>query len=128
MTYKTKQKDIIFDLIKEQEGEFTIKDLYQKLNKKIGLTTIYRYIDNLVLNNILIKNIKDNNTTYCYLKNCQEENHFYLKCDKCGKLTHIDCECISTLTNHILNEHMFIPNKDHIIINGICHNCRKERV
>lgn len=125
MTYNTKQKDIILDLIKKQKKEFTIKDIYSKLKNKTGLTTIYRLVDKLVLDGILSKTIgPDNVTYYQYLEKCTEENHFYLKCDKCGKLIHVDCECINDLTNHILSKHNFKSNREHIIINGICEDCK----
>ena len=44
----------------------------------------------------IIKN--DNTTYYQYLGECHEKNHIYLKCDSCGKLTHVDCGCIKELT------------------------------
>ncbi len=124
MTYNTKQKDIILDIIKKQKSEFTIKDIYSKLNNNVGLTTIYRLVDKLVLEGIISKTIgTDNITYYQYLEKCAKENHFYLKCDKCGKLIHVDCKCINDLTNHILTKHNFKSNKEHIIISGICKSC-----
>ena len=123
-TYNTKQKDLILKIIKKQQKEFTIKDIYNELNKKVGLTTIYRLVDKLIDENILNKYIsRDNITHYQYLKECEEENHFYLKCDKCGELVHIDCDCIGDLSNHIIKKHKFKPNKDHIIITGYCEKC-----
>ena len=124
MTYKTKQKEKIIDLIKKQNHAFTIKDIYDKLDHQIGMTTIYRMIDKLVIDNRLNKTIGKNNITYYeYLELCPYENHFYLKCQNCGLLIHIDCDCINGLTKHILNEHHFKPNSDNIIISGICHEC-----
>lgn len=123
-SYNTKQKDIILNLIKTQKKEFTIKELYNQINKEVGLTTIYRLVDKLVEEERLRKYIgKDNITYYQYLEECNEENHFYLKCDYCGNMTHIDCDCIEDLSNHIFNKHKFKTNKDHIIINGICNKC-----
>lgn len=123
-TYKTKQKDIILDTIKKQEHDFTIKDIYEKLNHEVGLTTIYRLVDKLVDNGALRKNIdKDNITYYEYLEECSCDNHFYLKCDKCGAIEHVDCDCINELSMHILKEHDFKLNKQHIFINGLCHKC-----
>ena len=122
--YSTKQKDIILNVIEKQKHEFTIKDIYNEINDKVGLTTIYRMVDKLIDDNVLNKYIsKDNVTYYQYLKKCDEDNHFYLKCDKCGDLVHIDCDCIKDLSNHILKEHKFKPNKDKIIINGMCNKC-----
>ena len=124
INYNTKQKEIIVDIIKKQKKQFTIKNIYELGNESVGLTTIYRLVDKLVDEGILNKEIsKDNITYYQYLEKCDEDNHFYLKCDKCGKVIHIDCDCISDLSNHILKQHKFRTNKEKIIINGKCNNC-----
>ena len=41
-TYKTKQKELILDVIKSFKNDFTIKEIYEKLNQNFGLATIYR--------------------------------------------------------------------------------------
>lgn len=126
--YKTKQKEIILDNIKKINHEFTIQELYLKLNKEVGLTTIYRLVDKLVSDKVLNKYItSDNKTYYEYLKKCSHENHFYLKCNNCSKLIHIDCDCIKELENHILNNHKFNINHENIVINGICSKCRSDK-
>lgn len=124
MTYNTKQKDIILDIIKNKKNEFTVKDIKNIVKDNIGLTTIYRLVDKLVSENRLKQFIKDNVTYYQYLEECDHLNHFYLKCDKCGTMIHIDCDCISDLSAHILKEHNFKSNNDNIIIYGLCSKCR----
>ncbi len=127
MTYNTKQKELIINVIKKQKKEFTIKDIYNELKGNIGLTTIYRLINKLANDNTLVKEInKDNITYYQYLEHCNENNHFYLKCNNCGNIIHIDCDCIIDLFNHINKEHNFIPNKENIIISGICNKCQEK--
>lgn len=122
--YNTKQKDIIFGTIINKNREFTVKDIYEELGKKIGLTTIYRFVDKLVSDDKLVKFIgKDNITYYQYLEECCKDNHFYLKCDRCGCMIHIDCDCIMDLSHHIVKEHHFKLNQEHIIIHGVCQNC-----
>ena len=125
MTYNTKQKDVILDIIKKQKKEFTIKDIYELVKDDTGLTTIYRLVDKLVGEGRLRQSIKDNITYYQYLEECDHENHFYLKCDDCGRMIHIDCDCINELSSHILKEHHFKSNNENIIINGLCDKCRK---
>lgn len=126
-SYNTKQKDVILNAIKHQKQEFTIKDIYNQVKDKTGLTTIYRLVDKLVLDGRLSKYIgKDNNTYYQYLEECDEDNHFYLKCEHCGDIVHIDCDCIEDLSIHIFKKHKFKPNKEHIIINGVCEKCIKK--
>ncbi len=123
--YKTQQKDLIYDVLKNMKTEFTIKDIYNSLNGKVGLTTIYRIVNDLVDKEVISKEIgKDNVTYYQYLSSCDKDNHFYLKCNNCGTLEHIDCDCISELSNHITKEHGFAVDKSHIIINGLCKKCK----
>ena len=125
LSYNTKQKDLILDVVLNYGKEFTVNDIYLKLNAKVGLTTIYRLIDKMVADNRLKKYIGNNNITYYqYLCSCDEENHFYLKCSNCGCLEHIDCDCIETLEKHILKEHGFQLNKKGIVINGLCCKCK----
>ena len=122
--YETKQKDIIINCIKNHE-EFTINEIYEELKGKVGLTTIYRKVDSLVEDNTIKKYIgKDNITYYQYLCECDKDNHFYLKCDKCGTLEHVDCDCINELSEHINKNHEFKINKQNIVINGVCKNCK----
>ncbi len=122
--YETKQKDIIINCIKNHE-EFTINEIYEELKGKVGLTTIYRKVDSLVEDNKVKKYIgKDNITYYQYLCECDKDNHFYLKCDKCGNLEHVDCDCINELSEHINKNHEFEINKQNIVINGVCKNCK----
>ena len=124
--YSTKQKEKILNVIKSKEKEFTVKDIYNELKEEVGLTTIYRLIEKLLEENRISKSIgKDNTTYYQFLEECSNENHFYLKCIECKTLTHVDCDCIEELTNHILKKHNFKLTKENIIIKGICNKCKK---
>ena len=125
--YKTKQKDLVLKEITKY-NEFTINEIYENLNKEVGLTTIYRKIDDLVKEGKVNKYIgKDNITYYQYLEECKEDNHFYLRCEQCGDMTHVDCDCINELSEHIIGKHNFKLNKDKIIINGLCEKCSKNK-
>ena len=125
--YKTKQKDIILDKIKSIKEEFTVKELYSKLNEEIGLTTIYRFIDKLVEDGTVTKIVHSNNSIYYqYLEECNHDNHFYLKCNKCGEMIHIDCDCINEFIDIVKNNHNFYINTKNIIIDGTCNKCYKE--
>ena len=126
MNYKTKQKNKILEIIENRKNEFTIKEVYEELNQSVGLTTIYRLVNKLINEKKLNKEIgKDNLNYYQYLNICNNKNHFYLKCNKCLKLIHVDCDCINDIENHVLEKHKFYMNKENIIINGICNKCRR---
>ena len=126
--YHTKQKDRIFNVICNYNHIFTIKDIYHALNEKTGLTTIYRFVESLVKDGRLSKFIgEDNFTYYQYLEECDEENHFFLKCEICGEIIHIDCDCIKDLALHINKNHKFTLDQKNIIINGICEKCKNKK-
>lgn len=127
MSYSTKQKDLILNVIKSKCKDFTIKDIYDEVKDSAGLTTIYRLIDKLVDEGLVNKSLsKDNITYYEYLGECNKVNHFYLKCEKCKEIEHIDCDCILKLYDHINNKHNFKLKKENIIINGICKKCEEK--
>jgi len=121
--YNTKQKELILKFIKKQKKDFTINDIYEGLDKKVGLTTIYRFVDKLIEEGLISKFINNNITYYQYFEKCDEDNHFYLKCSNCGSTSHIDCDCINELSNHISKNHKFRLDKENIIINGLCEKC-----
>lgn len=124
--YQTKQRDSILNIIQTLSHEFTIKDIYQQISADTSLTTIYRVVDSLEKDGLIHKSVGvDGNIYYEYIKKCHC-NHFYLKCDHCGKLTHIECDFIDELSNHIIHDHKFFPEKEHIIINGLCNHCYEE--
>jgi Fur family ferric uptake transcriptional regulator len=115
MTYNTKQKDLILSIIKSYKHSFTVNDIYEQVKDNTGLTTVYRLIDKLLAEGTINKTIDE----------CEEKNHVYLKCDKCGNIIHTDCDCIESISKHMLKEHNFHTSDKHIIINGLCANCSK---
>ena len=120
--YSTKQKEEIIQVISSMHCEFSIKDIYDQLSST-SLTTVYRLIDQLEKEGIIQKSIGvDGKTTYQYIEKC-DCDHFYLKCDCCGKLTHVECGFVNELSNHIVKDHKFHLNKEHIIMKGICSEC-----
>ena len=124
--YNTKQRDKIFQIIEKYGHDFLIKDLYEEVKEDTSLTTVYRLVDQLVEEGILNKCIgSDQNTYYQYMKKCDCESHFYLKCDQCGSFTHVECDHISELLEHIQVEHQFHPDEKQIIIHGVCKKCYK---
>ena len=124
--YNTKQKSNILNIISNMRSQFTVKDVYALVSNNTSLTTIYRFIDRLVNDGVIEKIIgSDGDTYYQYMEKC-DCNHFYLRCDVCGKLEHVECSFVEELEKHIKNDHKFYLNREHIIMNGICRDCYKK--
>lgn len=99
-------------------------DIYEEFkNRKtnLGQTTIYRLLANLEKTSLVRVEIKQNRKYY-QLKSDNCEEHFHLKCIKCGKLIHLDCDDINRFNNHMKKEHKFIMDNNSIIY-GKCTKC-----
>lgn len=124
-SYNTKQKNEILSIIKKKKHEFTVQDILNDKDCTVGLTTIYRFINKMVLDGNISKSIGNDNVMYYQLLDeCNKENHFYLKCESCGEMIHIDCDCINVLKDHISKEHDFSLSSNHIVVNGVCSSCK----
>jgi Fur family ferric uptake transcriptional regulator len=127
MLYNTKQKSQIYDCIATKKCDFSIKELHEDLQRrgiKVGLTTIYRFIEQMQENGELkmVDNL-DGSIRYQFVGHCDRGGHCYLKCNRCGAIEHIDCEALTSLEHHISSEHKFKMTEENIIINGICEVC-----
>lgn len=130
MRYKTNNKQSIMNYILNYTSSFSAQELYSVMknnNENIGLTTIYRYLDELVTKNKLKKFYNEKNVAvYEYLSDCDCENHFYLKCSNCDKTIHVDCSHINIFSKHIIEEHDFLIDQNKLFISGLCVDCRKK--
>lgn len=127
--YNTKQKESILECIKENAEEYiTIQKIYDELMKKgqkVGLTTIYRNLDKLEAEKEIVAiNIEGyNGTCYKYLIDKKDNILFYIKCEQCGNLIHIQCPELSGLYEHLEEEHHIQINPVKTMFYGRCESC-----
>lgn len=129
--YNTKQREIILNyLIENKNQTITAEDIINHSNKigeKIGKATVYRYLYNLVENNIIKKFILEDNKCSCYQyidgKKC--EDHYHLKCKNCNKIIHLDCDEFKNIQNHISKEHDFEIDSIKTVLYGLCKKCKE---
>lgn len=125
--YYTEQRKLILQYLKENNDKYVnSKDILQymkKNNKSAGLTTIYRYLNLLEKQGKVRTEIINHTKLFQYiLEDCK--NHYHLKCEKCGKIIHFDCEEFEKFSKHILKKHKFIINTQAEIY-GLCEKCLK---
>lgn len=131
MKYKTKQKELLyFYFLEHQDSCLTAQELKHIFKEqKIGLTTIYRCLQELEEEHIIHRYIgeKNRSSTYQYHKNIKDvDSHYHLQCTKCHALIHLECDSIKTLTNHIEIEHHFRIDPMKTTIYGLCNQCAKQ--
>ena len=128
--YNTKAKQYIIDYLEKNKNitvtVLDIKKYFDEINFKIDITTIYRYLDKLVEDNIVIKYTsgKGRKSNYQYLGEKRDCNdHIHIQCIKCGQILHLDCEYMEDLVNHIKAEHDFNIEHNKSILYGKCNKC-----
>ncbi len=129
--YKTKQRDLILDVLKKEGSRhLTVEEVTLLLHRNgttVGKSTVYRYLEKLAQENVVKKYTVDGERSVCYQylhshKACS--NHYHLKCEKCGKLIHMECETVDRLAEHIFEHHNFRLNAAKCVFYGICDDCK----
>ena len=129
MERKTKQKEIVIEYLKENtDKHLTIQEIQVDLNNKIGLTTIYRIINDLIKKGVVSKIPFENKQGYCYkynseIKECK--GHYHLVCENCNKLFHFESSEISKIKQKADKNEEFLINDNRIVFYGLCKNCKK---
>ena len=53
-------------------------------------------------------------------------HHDHLVCEKCGKKIEFVNDVIEDLQNKVCRVHDFIPTSHHMVLYGVCPECRKK--
>jgi len=122
-------RNYIMRIAQEFSTPFTAKDIANKIEQDgnhLGVTTIYRTLNEFVDSGLLRKSLGENNTaTFIHLKECPNDDHVYLECLGCHKIFHIDCHHFSGLRRHISRQHHFDITNFQATIPGYCTECEK---
>ncbi len=128
--YKTKGKQAIIEYIEGQKNtSFTVKQLLNHLVEngiELNITTVYRFLNKLQEEKFLIKHISQDGKEACFQyvnKNESCFDHLHIQCVKCGQTTHLDCDFMHTLYDHILNSHGFKLEYENSVLYGVCKEC-----
>lgn len=125
--YNTKQRDEIVEFFSKHRGKcFSAKDIIRSGEIKSGEATVYRTLSKLADNGVL-KRFTDGASGACYQLADSEDcaKHFHLKCEKCGKLIHVDCGFMTEIKNHIELDHDFFVDLGKTVFYGLCGDCSK---
>ncbi len=128
--YKTKQKELILSYLKScPSPHVTAGDIAAHLKNSgnpVGVATVYRQLEKLTEAGLVRRYSLDEGACFQYVGggNCRE--HFHLKCLRCGRLIHTDCEFLSEVAPHILEHHGFLVDNSRTVMYGICRECREE--
>lgn len=123
--YTTTKKKLLIDVFKNnKDKQFTAVALTSTLSDEMNKATVYRQLQSLEKENIIRKTFNSELDVYEYQYSDNCDNHFHLKCNKCGKIVHLECKEASGFLSHILIDHGFKIDQSSSTIYGLCRGCK----
>ena len=132
-SYNTKQRDKIAHCLGAfGDRHFTAADVAARLAAEgytVGQATVDRFLERLAQKGALRKYVVDGTTAACYQNNDREtredcHEHFHLKCEKCGRLIHVECRELAKIASHMEEGHGFVIDRKKTVFYGLCEGCR----
>lgn len=131
--YSTRRREEILRFFSENpDREAGVNEIYDFLierSVKVNITTIYRYLDRLVEQGVVLKTVhgKKEQATYQFMNGREECGyHLHLKCTQCGRIQHLDCGFMREIQTHVGMEHGFVIDCRQSFLSGLCKDCRGE--
>ena len=116
----TNQKKMLDEELKKFSSFFDAYELHARIVKKdqrIGLATVYRFLNTLESDGEIHSFMCDNKKIYSNNK----KSHAHFKCERCGKLKHINIKNVDFFKESINDEICHFQ----IELSGICSDCKK---
>ncbi len=122
----TPQRKLILDIIHDAEEHLTTDTLISHVQSRmpgVHKSTIYRTLELLEENGCVYKSALGNQFIYHHP---EEGHHHHLVCTKCGKS--IDCEedLFAPVERSIGKEYGFRVDFKHVVMSGLCEECRRK--
>ena len=134
--YKTKQMTEMLTFLKSVQGKHvTVNEICGFFREKgiaVGTTTVYRHLEKMVEEGIVAKYVVDGTSSACfeYIGEAAEKDSrqvcYHCKCEKCGKLIHLQCREVESLQQHMMEHHSFFMDPHRTVFYGICKECREK--
>ena len=121
----TPQRLLLLDAICEGNGHTTFDEIYRRVRSKapgINQATVYRTLDFLCDLRLVVSADVEGHTVY---EIASETPHHQLICQVCGADFELPDYHFHELRSHLLEEHGFEADIDHLVIAGLCPNCLK---
>ena len=127
-------KNVLEYLKKQRAVTVSVADIEKYLKTegiKVNTTTVYRYLDKLCAEHIVIKypDLNSDKAVFQFAgeeKKCTE--HLHLKCIRCGKVVHLDCDFMAEFKEHLYKDHGFRLHCSGDMLHGICQDCENKKI
>ena len=125
MQRNTLQRSLVLEIVNKLKCHATAEEIYDAVSLQypnISRTTVYRNLNELAKDG-KIRKLEVPGKADHYDHICNE--HYHIRCLKCGKVFDVDMKYKKGLENSIKDTHGFVVNGYDLIFKGICPNCQK---
>jgi len=122
----TPQRILIADIIHDAGGHITAGEIIGRVQAKmpgVNKSTIYRTLDILEKAGCVYKSERGNEFVYHH---DDEGQRHHLVCRRCGRTMDCDEEIFLPLRRALVKKYDFRVDFKHMVMNGICGECKKE--
>ena len=131
MPYSTKQQQAVLRCLESSESEaLSAQELAEELRREgfsVGLATIYRQLERLEEAGVVHKVNTESGAFYLYCSHGEgRRDCFLLKCQRCGRIRHLDCDHLKDLYEHLETAHHFRIDPRRTLFTGLCEECARE--
>lgn len=127
MTYITKQQKAVLACIEAHDeacvSALSLADELRAQGVQVGLATVYRQLEKLEKQGHIHKVLTEEGAFYRYCPQDESGECFLLKCERCGRIEHVDCGQLAPLYRHLESEHHFRINPRRTMLYGVCARC-----
>jgi len=122
----TPQREMVLSVMHEVEGHATAEEIYarvQDLSSSVDISTVYRTLELLQGFDLVATFELDDGQRHYELLGVHGP-HCHLVCRSCGKVVGVEREMIQPLVDRLLETYGFQVDLDHLMIPGLCQECR----
>ncbi|MGQ0482088.1 MAG: Fur family transcriptional regulator [Pseudonocardia sp.] len=123
----TRQRAAVSELLDQLDGFRSaqeIHDLLRRAGHGVGLTTVYRTLQNLVDSGEL--DVLRTDTGEQVYRRCSTHHHHHLVCRQCGRTVEVEGPAVESWAQRVATEHGFSELSHTMEIFGRCPSCIAE--
>lgn len=123
----TTQRQIILEELSKVKTHPTASELYDMVRKRlprIGLGTVYRNLELMAENGIILK-LEVGGTQKRF--DATTDTHYHIRCSGCGRVDDIDTPVMDDLVKEAAESTSYEVLGHHIEFSGLCPSCQKNK-
>lgn len=132
--YKTKTRNLIIEYIENNaDKRFTARDVYQAINTENGeidRSTVYRNLERLFQEGMLVKYKETDSTAACYQYSSEHSkchSHMHGTCSGCGKIFHLEENFVEEFEEKMRLVYGLGIDSSQTVIIGKCEDCKENK-